>query len=61
MKITFLRDFQSALTNEVFYRKGETVDLEHGAALIAEGAAKAAPEPKPKAEPKPETTKSGTK
>ena len=59
MKITFVRDFRSALTNEVFYRKGSTADLEAGAALIAEGAAKAAPEPK--ADPKPEPKKSSTK
>ena len=39
MLIRFTRDFQSARTNEQFYRAGATADLEEYAALIAEGVA----------------------
>lgn len=35
MLIRFKRDFQSQYTKGVFYRKGDTVDLEDGAALLA--------------------------
>lgn len=55
MLIRFLRDFRSALTNEVFYRAGDEADMAHGAALIAEGVAVAVVEPEP--EPEPEPTK----
>jgi len=58
MLILFIRDFRSALTDEVFHEAGEIVNLPAGQQLINEGVAVAvapdpdtedAPEPKPKA------------
>ncbi len=43
MLVRFLRDFRSAATNEEFYAKGQTVDLDRGAEVIAEGAAEFVP------------------
>ena len=43
MRIRFLRDFRSAATGEEFYEAGQTVDLERGAEIVAEGAAECVP------------------
>jgi len=43
MRVRFLRDFRSAATDEAFYTRGQVVDLERGAEIVAEGVAEAVP------------------
>jgi hypothetical protein len=59
MLIRFKVDFQSARTNEQFYRAGASADLPEGAALIKEGVAEFVPIDARvgQAQPKPPTLK----
>jgi hypothetical protein len=61
MLIQFLRDFQSAATNEVFYEMGTIVDLPDGNLIVNEGAAIPVRAPEPEPEPEPEPKKRGAK
>jgi hypothetical protein len=59
MLVRFTKDFQSARTDEQFYRAGATADLAQGPALIAEGVAEFVPIDARigQAQPKPPTLK----